>query len=173
MGYALFWAELLVVTCLAVATTTACAARLRGVALRWLLAVGGVVASVLTLLRRLIGGGSGVTIPVAIDAVRDVEGVPMARSTYFVATELPPSSVSRRLRGSPAFFPLDGLLILAESIDDAERMRDVLDRIEDAVDDPRLLDGGGPIRVLIELTVAVGGPWDPPSVDYVQLKWDH
>ncbi len=45
-------------------------------------------------------------------------------------------------------------------------------RLEEAVDHPRLL-GGGPIRVLIELEVPVGGPWDPPSVDYVHLKWDH
>lgn len=99
-----------------------------------LLAVGGVVASVLALLRRLIHGRAGVTIPVAIDAVREIEGVPLARSTYFVATDLPPTSVWRRLRGSPAFFSLDGLLILAESIDDADRMRDVLDRIEDVAE---------------------------------------
>lgn len=100
-----------------------------------LLAVGGVVASVLAVLRRLFGQQPrAATIPVAIDAVREIDGVPMARSTYFVATELPPPSIWRRLRGTPAFFAFDGLLVLAESIDDADRMRDVLDRIEDVTE---------------------------------------
>jgi len=40
------------------------------------------------------------------------------------------------------------------------------------VDDPRLLDGMGPIRVLIELEVKPGSTWDPPFVDFVRLTWD-
>ncbi|MFT5050403.1 MAG: hypothetical protein ACI8QZ_001805 [Chlamydiales bacterium] len=43
---------------------------------------------------------------------------------------------------------------------------------ESAVDDPRLLDGMGPIRVLIELGVQPGPIWDPPFVDFVRLTWD-
>jgi len=43
---------------------------------------------------------------------------------------------------------------------------------ESAVDDPRLLDGMGPIRVLVELDVWPGPAWDPPFVDFVRLTWD-
>lgn len=45
-------------------------------------------------------------------------------------------------------------------------------RFESAVDDPRLLDGKGPIRLLVELEVGPGELWDPPFVDFVRLTWD-
>jgi len=45
-------------------------------------------------------------------------------------------------------------------------------RPEAAVDHPRLLDGTGPIRLLIELEMPPGGAWDPPLVDFVRLTWD-
>lgn len=45
-------------------------------------------------------------------------------------------------------------------------------RTEVAVDHPRLLDGSGPIRLLIELEMPPGGAWDPPLVDFVRLTWD-
>ncbi|MFT5154867.1 MAG: hypothetical protein ACI841_004875, partial [Planctomycetota bacterium] len=47
---------------------------------------------------------------------------------------------------------------------------------ENAVDHPRLLEGAGPMRVLIvlEMPVRVIGQkgWDPPWVDAVHLSWD-
>ena len=42
----------------------------------------------------------------------------------------------------------------------------------EAVDDPRLLDGTGPIRVLIEILVHPGKVWDLASVDLVGLAWE-
>jgi hypothetical protein len=43
---------------------------------------------------------------------------------------------------------------------------------ERAVGHPRLLPGTGPLRVLIGLEVPPGPSWDPPFVDYVDLRWE-
>ncbi|MBJ76304.1 MAG: hypothetical protein CMJ98_04725 [Planctomycetes bacterium] len=40
-----------------------------------------------------------------------------------------------------------------------------------AVKHPRLLEGEGPVRVLLELFVTPGPLWDPPSLDFVTLRW--
>lgn len=40
-----------------------------------------------------------------------------------------------------------------------------------AVTHPRLLEGEGPVRVLLELFVPPGPLWDPPSLDFVTLRW--
>ncbi|HIK62304.1 MAG TPA: hypothetical protein EYF98_16640 [Planctomycetes bacterium] len=40
-----------------------------------------------------------------------------------------------------------------------------------AVAHPRLLEGEGPVRVLLELFVPPGPLWDPPSLDFVTLRW--
>ena len=39
------------------------------------------------------------------------------------------------------------------------------------VDDPRLLEGCDSLQLWIELWMDPGGPWDPPSVDRVELTW--
>lgn len=40
-----------------------------------------------------------------------------------------------------------------------------------AVKHPRLLEEEGPVRVLLELFVPPGPLWDPPSLDFVTLRW--
>ncbi len=40
-----------------------------------------------------------------------------------------------------------------------------------AVKHPRLLEDEGPVRVLLELFVPPGPVWDPPTVDFVTLRW--
>ena len=40
------------------------------------------------------------------------------------------------------------------------------------VEDPVLLADSDAVRARIELTVAPGGVWDPPLVDFVELAWD-
>lgn len=46
--------------------------------------------------------------------------------------------------------------------------------LELAVGHPRLLPEAGPVRVLVVLEVppAPGVPWEPPVVDYVDLRWE-
>ena len=44
--------------------------------------------------------------------------------------------------------------------------------LEDAVEHPRLLEGAGQLRLLLELTLGPGEIWDPPSIDYVELRWE-
>jgi hypothetical protein len=44
--------------------------------------------------------------------------------------------------------------------------------MEDAVDHPRLLRDARQLRLLLELTVEPGEIWDPPSIDYVELRWE-